>query len=57
MSDANEPPPVEPTSMLGVPLPDELTRADPGLLVDSVRGSVGPKRDASDARGRHTTCG
>lgn len=36
---APPPIPVEPPSPDGSPLPPELAQADPGLLVDSVRGS------------------
>jgi hypothetical protein len=34
--------PSEPTSSVGVPLPAELVRAEPGILVDSIRESGQP---------------
>ena len=40
------PTPAEPVSLVGVPLPAELTQSDPGLLVESVRAG-GPRRDAA----------
>jgi hypothetical protein len=40
------PTPAEPVSLVGVPLPAELTQSDPALLVDSLHGS-GAVRDAA----------
>lgn len=34
--------PSEPTSLVGVPMPAELVQADPGILVESIRGNGQP---------------
>jgi hypothetical protein len=41
---SNDPPAAEPTAP--APLPAELVQADPGILVDSIRGSGAPRKTA-----------
>jgi hypothetical protein len=36
--------PVEPTALVGTPLPADLVQADPGLLVDTIHGSGAPQQ-------------
>lgn len=50
-------PSTEPAVVLQTPLPEHLTQADPGLLVDSVRGSAGGAPGRSDTPARSTENG